>query len=56
MYEGLMATLSTTRNPSTRTRAVPHALDTRVALAILALAAICMRLGALWTEQIDWDE
>jgi 4-amino-4-deoxy-L-arabinose transferase-like glycosyltransferase len=51
-----MATLSTTRNPSPRTRAEPDALDTRVALAILALAAICMRLGALWTEQIDWDE
>lgn len=53
-----MATLAPLTADATRRRRRRRklALILPVALAIIAATTILLRLGTLWTEQIDWDE
>lgn len=51
-----MATLAPQATEPTKTVTRRLALGTPATLSIIAIATILLRLGTLWTEQIDWDE
>jgi len=51
-----MATLAPLALKATGTATRPLALTLPLALCIIAVATILLRLGTLWTEQVDWDE